>query len=51
MQIPEKLMRYLNDKNVTYEIPHQPEAFTAQTIAAAEHISDPTEFVRLELNL
>src|SRR5271165_3664119 len=38
MQIPEKLMRYLNDKNVTYEILHHPEAFTAQTIAAAEHI-------------
>src|SRR5271165_4381153 len=38
MQIPEKLMRYLNDKNVTYEILRHPEAFTAQTIAAAEHI-------------
>ncbi len=38
MQIPEKLLRYLNDKNATYEILHHPEAFTAQTIAAAEHI-------------
>jgi len=28
----------LNDKKVGYEILHHPEAFTAQTIAAAEHI-------------
>ena len=38
MAIPEKLVSYLNDKKVPYEILHHPEAFTAQTIAEAEHI-------------
>jgi Ala-tRNA(Pro) deacylase len=38
MEIPQKLIRYLNDKKIGYEILHHPEAFTAQTIAAAEHI-------------
>src|SRR5260370_20829489 len=38
MEIPNKLISYLNDKKVGYEILHHPEAFTAQTIAAAEHI-------------
>jgi Ala-tRNA(Pro) deacylase len=38
MEIPEKLISYLNQKKVGYEILHHPEAFTAQTIAAAEHI-------------
>ena len=38
MAIPEKLVSYLNDKKVSYEILYHPEAFTAQTIAAAEHI-------------
>jgi Ala-tRNA(Pro) deacylase len=38
MEIPQKLIRYLNDKKIAYEILHHPEAFTAQTIAAAEHV-------------
>jgi Ala-tRNA(Pro) deacylase len=38
MEIPNKLISYLNDKKIGYEILHHPEAFTAQTIAAAEHI-------------
>jgi Ala-tRNA(Pro) deacylase len=38
MAIPEKLVSYLNDNKVAYEILHHPEAFTAQTIAEAEHI-------------
>jgi Ala-tRNA(Pro) deacylase len=38
MAIPAKLARYLDDKKVPYEILHHPEAFTAQTIAEAEHI-------------
>src|SRR5438132_11164384 len=38
MEIPNKLINYLNEKEVGYEILHHPEAFTAQTIAAAEHI-------------
>ena len=38
MDIPIKLLSYLNEKKVAYEILHHPEAFTAQTVAAAEHI-------------
>ena len=38
MEIPTKLIRFLNESNVSYEILHHPEAFTAQTIAQAEHI-------------
>lgn len=38
MGIPKKLISYLNEKKVAYEILHHPEAFTAQTIAAAEHV-------------
>jgi Ala-tRNA(Pro) deacylase len=38
MEIPNKLISYLNEKKVGYEILHHREAFTAQTIAAAEHI-------------
>jgi Ala-tRNA(Pro) deacylase len=38
MQIPEKLITYLKDKKIAYEILRHPEAFTAQTIAAAEHV-------------
>jgi len=38
MEIPKKLISYLNEKKVPYEILHHPEAFTAQTIAAAEHV-------------
>jgi Ala-tRNA(Pro) deacylase len=38
MEIPNKLINYLNEKKIGYEILHHPEAFTAQTIAAAEHV-------------
>ena len=38
MEIPKKLIDFLNQNNVRYEILHHPEAFTAQTIAAAEHV-------------
>jgi Ala-tRNA(Pro) deacylase len=38
MDIPDKLINYLNQKRVAYEIIHHPEAFTAQTIAQAEHV-------------
>src|SRR4029077_6205865 len=38
MEIPQRLIKYLNDSKIVYEILHHPEAFTAQTIAAAEHI-------------
>jgi Ala-tRNA(Pro) deacylase len=38
MEVPKKLISYLNDKKISYETLHHPEAFTAQTIAAAEHI-------------
>ena len=38
MEIPKKLISYLNEKKVNYEVLHHAEAFTAQTIAAAEHV-------------
>jgi len=38
MEIPKRLINYLNDNKIQYDILHHPEAFTAQTIAAAEHI-------------
>jgi Ala-tRNA(Pro) deacylase len=38
MEIPQRLIKYLNDKKIVYEILHHPEAFTAQTVAAAEHV-------------
>ena len=38
MEIPNKLISYLNEKKIGYEILHHPEAFTAQTVAAAEHV-------------
>ncbi len=38
MEIPSKLISYLNEKRVSYEVLHHPEAFTAQTVAAAEHV-------------
>jgi Ala-tRNA(Pro) deacylase len=38
MEIPQRLIKYLNDKKIVYEILNHPEAFTAQTIAAAEHV-------------
>ena len=38
MNIPKRLIEYLNESNVPYEILHHPEAFTAQRIAEAEHV-------------
>jgi Ala-tRNA(Pro) deacylase len=38
MEIPKTLIEVLNKSNVKYEILHHPAAFTAQTIAEAEHI-------------
>ena len=38
MEIPQKLISYLNDKKIGFEILHHSEAFTAQTVAATEHI-------------
>ena len=38
MEIPTRLIKFLNESKVSYEILHHPEAFTAQTIAQAEHI-------------
>ena len=38
MEIPKTLIELLNESHVQYEILHHPEAFTAQTIAEAEHI-------------
>jgi Ala-tRNA(Pro) deacylase len=38
MEIPKNIINCLNENKVGYEILHHPEAFTAQTIAAAEHV-------------
>ena len=38
MEIPTRLIKFLIESKVSYEILHHPEAFTAQTIAQAEHI-------------
>src|SRR5271166_6058163 len=38
MEIPKKLIDCLNKSEISYEILHHPAAFTAQTIAAVEHI-------------
>jgi Ala-tRNA(Pro) deacylase len=38
MDVPQRLISYLNDKKIGYELLHHREAFTAQTVAAAEHI-------------
>ena len=38
MEIPTRPIKFLNESKVSYEILHHPEAFTAQTIAQAEHI-------------
>ena len=38
MAIPVKLTEFLNQGKVRYEILHHPEAFTAQELAAIEHI-------------
>jgi Ala-tRNA(Pro) deacylase len=38
MGIPSKLIDFLNQGKVSYEILHHPEAFTAQELAAIEHV-------------
>ena len=38
MEMSKKLIEFLNDSNVKYEIMHHPEAFTAQAAAEAEHV-------------
>ena len=38
MEIPTRLIKFLNESKVSYEILHHPEAFTAQKIAQAEHV-------------
>ena len=38
MEIPTRPIKFSNESKVSYEILHHPEAFTAQTIAQAEHI-------------
>jgi Ala-tRNA(Pro) deacylase len=38
MGIPAKLIDFLNQGKVRYEIIHHPEAFTAQELAAIEHV-------------
>ena len=38
MGIPSKLIEFLNQHKVRYEILHHPEAFTAQELAAIEHV-------------
>jgi Ala-tRNA(Pro) deacylase len=38
MGIPVKLIEFLNQGRVRYEVIHHPEAFTAQELAAIEHV-------------
>lgn len=38
MEIPSKLVEFLNQSKVRYEVIHHPEAFTAQELAAIEHV-------------
>ena len=38
MEIPSKLVDFLNKGKVRYQIIHHPEAFTAQELAAIEHV-------------
>jgi Ala-tRNA(Pro) deacylase len=38
MGIPTKLIEFLNQNKVPYQILHHPEAFTAQELAAIEHV-------------
>ena len=38
MGIPAKLLEFLNQNKVPYQILHHPEAFTAQELAAIEHV-------------
>jgi hypothetical protein len=42
MEIARRLISYLNEKKIKYELLHHPEAFTAQAIAEAEHIKGGT---------
>jgi len=38
MTIPKTIIDFLNESKIAYEILHHPKAFTAQTIAQAEHV-------------
>ena len=38
MQIPVRLIEFLNQNKVAYQVVHHPEAFTAQELAAIEHV-------------
>jgi Ala-tRNA(Pro) deacylase len=38
MAIPARLIEFLNQSKVRYELLHHPEAFTAQELAAIEHV-------------
>jgi len=39
MAVPTKLIDFLNQSKVRYDVLHHPEAFTAQELAAIEHVS------------
>jgi len=38
MGVPARLIDFLNQNNVRYEVLHHPEAFTSQELAAIEHV-------------
>src|SRR5271155_1203901 len=38
MGVPARLIEFLNQNKVRYEVLHHPEAFTAQELAAIEHV-------------
>src|SRR6267154_2389204 len=38
MGVPTRLIDFLNQSNARYEVLHHPEAFTAQELAAIEHV-------------
>lgn len=38
MGVPARLIEFLNENKVRYEVLHHPEAFTAQELAAIEHV-------------
>ena len=38
MGVPARLIDFLNQSKVRYEVLHHPEAFTAQELAAIEHV-------------
>jgi Ala-tRNA(Pro) deacylase len=38
MAIPKTIIDFLNQSKIAYEVLHHPKAFTAQTIAQAEHV-------------